>query len=114
MKSVLVHKTVVILTFFVPTPGFSLFAGSPRAVSIMAPRSRPVGSDDKENQTDAGSTGLETTQRRIMKSPSLIKAPTGVTIAMGQFLQTMQPPSASQIILFVSFLLLSLLAILAC
>lgn len=35
-------------------------------------------------------------------------------IAMGQFLQTMQPPSASQIILFVSFLLLSLLAILAC
>lgn len=75
----------------------------------MAPRSRPVGSDDKENQTDAGSVELKTTQRRIMKSPSLIKAPTGVPIAMGQLSQTMQLPSAAQIILSVSSCYIDLL-----
>ncbi|KAL4929978.1 uncharacterized protein BDV17DRAFT_52517 [Aspergillus undulatus] len=41
--------------------------------------------------------------RRIMKSPSLIKAPTGVPIAMGQLSQTVQPPNAAQINLCVSF-----------
>ncbi|OJJ86990.1 uncharacterized protein ASPGLDRAFT_43465 [Aspergillus glaucus CBS 516.65] len=39
LKSFLVHKTAVILTFFIPTPGFPLFPSSPQAVSTMAPRS---------------------------------------------------------------------------
>ena len=43
-----------------PIPSIPLLASSPWAVSTMALRSRPVGSDNKQNQSDASSNLTET------------------------------------------------------
>ena len=56
LRSVLIQDTVVSLTFFYLLLQTSLlFASLLQAVSTMAPHSQPVGSDNKENQTNASS-----------------------------------------------------------